>query len=176
MAVVETLRQRHGNAKMLYLIELYQKEHGTETVNLDEVAAWAIKEGHYRPEPIDPAKVLKGQMAKAMKNEHIIDAQDREVRKWHAVRHTDGETQWTLWATITDADPGHMRMSLQQRRQYLLSGCRQHKLDFDSYNDNNKFEAKLPPVSYNFEPDMDELDLPTEYPTEPPEDEGEENS
>ena len=112
-------------------------------------------------------------MAMAMKNDHITDPQDRDVRKWHAVRHTDGERQWTLWETILDADPGHMRMSLQQRRQYLLSGCRQHRLDFDSYNDNNKFAATLPPTSYNFEADMDEMDLPTEYP-DAPEDESEE--
>jgi len=157
---------------MLYLVELYQREHGVETVDLAEVAKWAIREGHYRPEPIDPAKTLKSQMANAMKNDHIIDPQDREVRKWHAVRHTDGERQWTLWATITDADPGHMRVSLQQRRQYLLSGCRQHKLDFDSYNENNKFGTILPPVNYNFDPDIEELGLPTEYP-EGPEDEGE---
>jgi len=156
---------------MLYLIELYQQEHDVETWDLDEVSAWAIREGHYRPEPIDPAKALKGQMAKALKNEHITDRQGREVRKFHAVRHTDGERQWTLWATITDADPGHMRMSLQQRRQYLLSGCKQHKLDFDSYNDNNKFGAALPPVNYNFDADIEESSLPTTYPADRPEDE-----
>jgi hypothetical protein len=110
-------------------------------------------------------------MAKALKNEHITDPQGREARKFHAVRHTDGERQWTLWATITDADPGHMRMSLQQRRNYLLSGCKQHKLDFDSYNDNNKFHAQLPPVNYNFDADIEESGLPTTYPAERPEDE-----
>jgi hypothetical protein len=167
VAVETPTRQRHGNARMLYLVELYQREHGVGTVDLDEVAKWAISEGHYRPEPIDPAKALKGQMAKAMKNEHITDPQDREVRKWHAVRHTDGERQWTLWATILDADPGHMRMSLQQRRQYLLSGCRQHREDFRSYNDNNKFGVQIPLFSYNFEADFDEMDLPTDYPDEP---------
>ena len=81
---------------MLFLVELYQREFGVGTIDLNEVAEWAIREGHYRPEPISPAKILKGQMAKAMKNEHITDPQDREVRKWHAVRHTDGERQWTL--------------------------------------------------------------------------------
>ena len=159
---------------MLYLYELYKREHEVDAVDLDEVAIWAIKEGHYRPEPVDPAKLLKAQIAKAMKNEHITDEQGRDVRKFHAVRHTDGERQWTLWQTITDADPGHMRMSLQQRRQYLFSGCKQHKLDFDSYNENNKFGATLPPASYNFEADMEEEQLPTEYPQDKPDGEGEE--
>jgi hypothetical protein len=162
---------------MLYLLDLYQREHGgaAETFDLDEVAAWAIREGHYRPEPVDPAKALKGQMAKAMKNEHVTDPQGREVRKFHAVRHTDGERQWTLWATITDADPGHMRVSLQQRRSYLLSGCRQHKMDSESYNENNKYNATLPFSDYNFNPDLEEETLPTEYPMErPSEDEDDE--
>lgn len=158
---------------MLYLVELYQREHDVDTIDLTEVAEWAIREGHYRPEPVDQTRLLKAQMAKAMKNEHIIDPQDREVRKWHAVRHTDGERQWTLWQTITDADPGHMRISLQQRRQYLLSGCRSHKTDRASYDDNNKFGATLPPFSYNFEPDLDEMELPTEYPDEPGDDDEE---
>ena len=171
MAVETPSRQRHGNVKMLFLVELYQREHDVVTVDLDEVAQWAIREGHYRPEPVDPAKLLKGQMAKAMKNEHITDPQDREVRKWHAVRHSDGERLWTEWATILDADPGHMRISLQQRRQYLLSGCRQHREDYRSYNDNNKFGAQLPLFSYNFEADFDEMDLPTEYPEAPEDDE-----
>ena len=55
---------------------------------------------------------------------------------------------------------------MKQRRQYLLSGCKQHKLDFDSYNDNNKFGAALLPVSYNFDADIEESSLPTTYPAE----------
>jgi hypothetical protein len=50
---------------MLFLVELYQREFGVGTVDLDEDAQWAIGEGHYRPEPIDPAKVLKGQDGKS---------------------------------------------------------------------------------------------------------------
>ena len=50
------VRERHGNAKMLYLVELYKREHGVETVRLDEVANWAIANGHYRPEPITRQK------------------------------------------------------------------------------------------------------------------------
>lgn len=52
-------------------MDLYQPEHGIETWDLDEVSAWAIREGYDRPEPIDPAKALKAQMTKALKNEHI---------------------------------------------------------------------------------------------------------
>ena len=168
------VRERHGNAKMLYLVELYKREHGVETVRLDEVANWAIANGHYRPEPIDPAKTLRREMAKAMKNEYFFDEQGREVRKYHAVRKTDGEHSYSEWAAMPDADPGHMRMSGQQRRQYLLSGCRQHKLDFDSYNDNNKFGAKIPLWDYNFNPDLEELSLPTHWPMDKPDDDEEE--
>jgi hypothetical protein len=37
------------------------------------------------------------------------------------------------------------------------------KLDFDSYNDNNEFQAILAPLDLNFQKDLDEMDLPSEY-------------
>jgi hypothetical protein len=72
------------------------------------------------------------------------------------------------WATGAEADPGHMRLALQQHRQYILGNCRQHKLNFDSYNDNNKFGARLPLFDYNFNKDLEEEAFPTEYPSERP--------
>jgi len=160
------VRQKHGNRKLLYLVELYKKLNQVETVNLDDVAEWALRERHYRPEPIDPAKMLKRELAQAMKNEYVTDPQNRSVRKYYAVRRSDGEHTWSEWATGSEADPGHMRLALQQHRQYILGNCRQHKLNFDSYNDNNKFGATLPLFDYNFNKDLEEEAFPTEYPSE----------
>jgi hypothetical protein len=64
-----------------------------------------------------------------------------------------------------------MRLSFQQGRQAILADCRAHKTYVESYNDNNSFNVKLPGFSYNFDPDMKELELPTEYTDQKPEDE-----
>ena len=72
-----------------------------------------------------------------------------------------------------------MRISLQQRRQAALADVRQLKLDFDSYNDNNTFGATLPALDFNFNKDIEEMELPTSYPNDweeaEPEDEDEES-
>jgi hypothetical protein len=87
---LETLnRQRHGNKKYIYLVELYKEHHDVETVSLDEVTDWAMREGHYVPEPVDPRKILKRELARAMRNDYFVDDQGREVRKYHSVRHTE---------------------------------------------------------------------------------------
>jgi hypothetical protein len=161
--------ERHGDKYMLFIIEKYQEIHGVETFDLDDVAEWAEKELKYIVAPITPKQMLKRKLTRALKTERIVDPQKREVRKWLSVRHNENGHVWTEWAQMLNADPGHMRMSQQQHRQYILDNCRQHKLVFDSYNDNNKFGATLPPNDYNFNPDLDELDLPTKYPLDKPE-------
>jgi hypothetical protein len=62
-----------------------------------------------------------------------------------------------------------MRISFQQRRQGILADCRQHKTDVESYNDNNRFKASLL-FDYDFNADLQELELPTKYPDGPEED------
>jgi len=62
------------------------------------------------------------------------------------------------------AKPNHMRISLQQRRQGIYGRVRQHKTDLDSYNDNNSFKVTLPLFDYDFNKDLEEATLPTEYP------------
>jgi hypothetical protein len=37
------------------------------------------------------------------------------------------------------------------------------KLDFDSYNDNNEFGAQLPALDLNFQRDLDEAEMGSEY-------------
>lgn len=164
-------QERHGDKYLVFILEKYQELHQVETFDLDDVVKWALDELKYRIEPLTPAQMLKRKFSRAMGNEYFTDPQKREVRKYHPVRRTEDGRTWTVWATLSSADPGHMRMSLQQHRQYILGNCRQHKLVFDSYNDNNKFGATLPLFDYNFNPDLEELSLPTDYPMEKPEDE-----
>lgn len=81
------------------------------------------------------------------------------------IKDSDGE-QMVLWADIQFAKPNHMRVSFQQRRQGILSDCKQHKTDVSSYNDNNQFKATLF-FDYDFNTDLEEAEFPTKYPDEP---------
>lgn len=156
--------------QMLYLIEAHKSEHNIEdALDPTEIVDWVFEKGMYRRAPSDPKKLLRREIVRALRAEYITDPQGREVRKNHPVVMSDGQRRMSLWPAITTATDRHMRVSLQQRRNGILADCRQHKLDFDSYNDNNIHCAQLAPFDYNFNPDLQELGFPTEYPEDKPE-------
>ena len=62
-----------------------------------------------------------------------------------------------------------MQTSLSQRRNGIAADCRQHKIDFDYYNENNVLGQTLKEFDYNFNPDVEEMEFPTEYPDDKPE-------
>lgn len=150
--------------RMQSFVHEYMQEHGVTTVELEEVAEWAVKTGRYQRQPLSIVKQCKRELSQALRVEYFTDPQGREVRKMHPVRikDADGE-QMVLWADIEGASPNHMRVSFQQRRQGILSDCGQHKTDVASYNDNNRFKASLM-FDYDFSADLQELELPTKYP------------
>lgn len=155
------------------IVDDYCKEFGVDEVDLDAVAEWAVKTGRYQRKTITIAKQCKRELARALRTEHFHDPQGREPRKWHPVRVTSGDEQMVLWAEFGKAKPNHMRISLQQRRQGIYGRVRQHKIDLDSYNDNNSFKVTLPLFDYDFNKDLEEAALPTEYRDDPDSDNGE---
>jgi hypothetical protein len=154
------------------MIHQYMEEKGVSEVDLDEVAEWAVASGLYQKEPISIVKQCREQLSEACRSEHFQDPQGRDVRVMHPVRIHDGPKQMVFWADFRTAKPGHMRLSFQQRRRAILADCRAHKIDVESYNDNNSFNVKLPLFSYNFDPDLKEMDMPTQYKDEKPEGDG----
>jgi len=139
------------------------KEQDVDTVELEQVAEWAVNTGRYQRQPMSIVKQCKRELSQALRVEYYTDPQGREVRRMHPVRikDPDGE-QMVLWADIQFAKPNHMRVSFQQRRQGILADCKQHKVDVDSYNENNRFSASLF-FDYDFNPDLQESELPTKY-------------
>lgn len=63
----------------------------------------------------------------------------------------------TLWEDFRTADPKHMKIAFQQRRQQIVGDCRQLKTDVDSYNENAKSE-KLVQLVLDFTDDVAELE------------------
>lgn len=152
------------NQQLQDIVDDYTEEFQVEEIDLDAVSEWAVETKRYQRKIISLAKQCKRELARALRSEHFHDPQGREPRKWHPVRISSGPEQMVLWVEFTKAKPNHMRISLQQRRQGILGRVRQHKTDLDSYNDNNSFKVTLPLFDYDFNKDIEEGALPTEYP------------
>ena len=150
------------------IVHEYIQEHHVDSVDLETVAEWAVLTGRYQRQPMTMVKQCKRELARACREEMYTDPQGRDVRKMHAARYEFDGKQMRLWADITTAKPGHMRVSFSQRRQAVLADCRQHKTDVESYNDNNRFKVSLPLFDYNFNTDLEEEQFPKDYPEDKP--------
>ena len=155
--------------QMVFLVEQYEREHGIDHADPDDVAGWLMETQKYVPDPVDPRRALRRKIAQALRTQRYTDPQGREVRVNHPVVETkaDGKRHAT-YHHIRTAQPEAMRISLTQRRDGIRSDCKQHVLDFESYNDNNIYEAELEAYDYNFNSDLEELRQPSEYPDERP--------
>jgi hypothetical protein len=144
----------------------YLKVHRVESAHLMDVAAWAQKKGYMELSHTDTVRQFARELAQAARMEVYEDPQGRKVRKKHAVHQVVEENgkriNQYLWADIEDATPDHMKLSLQQRRQYIVGDCKQLKTDMDSFNQNNKYGAQLL-LSLDFTEDVAELEMPTDY-------------
>lgn len=79
----------------------------------------------------------------------------------------DGPKRMSRFYPIFKAPAEVVRQALALDRRQALSTVKQMKLDFDSYNDNNEFGATLPPLDLDFNKDIEEMDLPSEYDPDP---------
>lgn len=144
------------------LVELYRRRHHVSSVNLQEVAAWAVLEKEYEPPQRSTIKDLARELQAALREAFFTDPQGRRVRKNHAQRTwedvTDGKhVQRTFWHDITVATRPQMQAAFQQRRQGVVMDCRQLKHDVDSYNDN--FNTSVPiQMVFDFREDLEELE------------------
>lgn len=77
------------------------------------------------------------------------------------------------WYPIFEASATVARTSFSLRKRRALADVRQLHFDFMSWNENNVRGEQLDPMDFNFNPDLTELDQPTEYPEGPENDDGE---
>lgn len=68
------------------IVEDYRRQTGISSVNLKEVAAWAIREKKWEPERRSAINMLTRGLADALREEYFTDPQGRRVRKKHAQR------------------------------------------------------------------------------------------
>jgi hypothetical protein len=162
------MQQKSKTEQLQEIINDYLEETKAEEVEMREVAAWAIRKGRWEMPRGDKIKQCAAELARAAREEMFEDPQGRSVRKKHAYRVKDGETQQVFWADIDDIQTEKMRLSLQQRRRGVLSDCKQLNNDRESYNEN--YNAGEPiAMSFNFDEDLAEMNQSPEYPEVPPE-------
>ena len=156
-------RIRKTKTEMLQeVVEAYRRKHKTTSVNLQEVAAWAVHEKVHEPERRSTIKILARELQAALREAFFTDPQGRRVRRNHAQRLwedvTDGKhVQRVFWHDIRVATRPQMQAAFQQRRQGVVMDCRQLKLDVDSYNDN--FNKSVPiQMVFDFTEDLEELE------------------
>lgn len=140
------------NEQLQRIVTQYRKANQPWPARTHEMAAWAIDQKLWLPQPGDLIAQCAEQLAQAMREEYVTDPQGRRVRAKHAARDAQG----TLWADIWDATREHMTIAFAQRRQQIVGDCRQLKSDVDSFNENR---SKIDPIQMSFDFTLDLLEL-----------------
>lgn len=126
-------------------------------VTTHAIAAFAVREGLWKPQPSTIIDQCAEHLARAMREEYIKDEQGRTVRAKHVARVVRDGIQTALWDDIRTAPREHMAIAFQQRRQQIVGDCRQLKTDVDSYNENKIPQAPIQMV-FDFTEDLLEIE------------------
>lgn len=146
----------------------YMREREISEVDPDELTAWAIENDRIGDDERSFFRRAKRDLIQAMRDQHQIDRQGREVRKMIAIRYKDNQVQKSLWMDLFEASPKRAHTALAQQRRAIVAYCRKHKQTVESYNDNNVCGAQLTLFDYNINLDLAEEQQPTEYPDDKP--------
>jgi hypothetical protein len=149
--------------ELIDLAHEYQQTHAVEVINLDDVSKWAVSTGRYKRSFRSEQQNCKEDLARALRSERHIDPQGRTVRTMHAIRIVSGLKPLYEWEDLRIARPDRIEIAFSQRRTGIYADVVRHKEDLDSYNENNIYGATLEQFSYNFDLDIEESQLPTEY-------------
>lgn len=140
------------------IVRKYQQAGRTLPASPKDIARWAIDNKHWLPQPEAIVNQCADQIARAMSVEYFTDDRGRRVRAKHAVVFPEGPQQHVLWDDIRTADHKHIEVALKQRRNHIVSECKQLKNDVDYYN-----ETRNPPqpiqMVFNFTLDLEEMEL-----------------
>ena len=141
----------------LKIVDDYMKSGEPWPATARQIATWAIREKRWAPQRDAVLQECAEELARAMREEVIVDAQGRTVRTKHAARLEEHGEQLTYWDDIRWAEPKHMEVAFAQRRRSIVSDCRQLKSDVDSYNENTNKSIPIQMV-WDFTADLIELE------------------
>lgn len=147
------------NEQLLEIRDLYQAAGQPWPATARDIAAWAIKNGHYRAHRAKLISFAADEFAAAMREVVYTDPQGRSVRVLHVARMGKGSAQKMLWNDIRTAPREHMEKAFQLRRRSIVGDCKHLKNDVDSYNDNHLDEMPIQLV-LDFALDVEEGNTP----------------
>jgi hypothetical protein len=154
------------NEAMAEIVDVWQRAGGEWPAPTDEIARFAIDRHLWEPRKGDLVKQCANELAKAMREVYITDPQGRSVRALHAARYSEEGAgrrgQKVFWDDIRTATREHMENAFQLRRRQIVGDCWQLKTDGDSFNDNHPDASPIPLV-FDFTPDLEEMEQPSEY-------------
>lgn len=143
--------------QMQRLVEDYREAGEVWPTTMRTVAAWAVRQGRWQPQPSAIIGQCAEHLSRALREEYLTDPQGRRVRAKHpAPIYQDGK-QMILWDDIQTASRSHMQAAFQTRRRQIVGDCHQLKTDVDSYNQNHNTERPIQMV-FDFTQDLDEWD------------------
>jgi hypothetical protein len=148
------------------ITEQYRESGEKWPATCKDIAAWAIREGLWRPYPRNLITQCASEIAAAMRQEHYVDPQGRSVRAKRPYRSADilegNEEQIFLWVDMQEANEDQAEKAFQYGRKMIVDDCHQLKTGVDSYNENNPHGAYVE-MTFDFRDDMAEMDQPAEY-------------
>lgn len=150
---------------MLDIVRLYIAQGGEEPLDLEDLARFAIENGHWDKHGIKnlQLRLCKKDFSRAFREQYHDDPQGRHVRTYHAkIDYTGYHKQKTFWVDIRKADEEYASTAFHQRRSRIVGDCRQLKTDVDSYNDNN-MHGGFYQLLLDLTDDVAEREQPTKY-------------
>lgn len=162
----KTTTKNYSDA-MLDIVHQYLRVGGTEPIDLDELARYAIANDLWMKHRSTLVQLCKRDLSRALREQFHSDPQGRQVRTFHATKsHSAGGEQQVFWADLRTAPLEHVELAFQQRRSQIVGDCRQLKIDVDSYNENNVKGGRYQ-LLLDFADDVAELEQPTLYKPKP---------
>lgn len=137
-------------------------ENGTDTIDVDLAADWAVATGRYIREPISPKKQCMQDMRRALQQATYLDPQGNKVRTKHAVRNYKGQ-QLTLWVDVRTGKPEIVKEAFTQSWEGIANDVKRHAIEKQSYDLNNAYGTTLPMFDYDFNQQAEEARMSGEY-------------
>jgi len=135
------------------IIRLYREETGEQSVDMHEVARFAISKGVKPPTPKTPEALLAEKLSAAAREESAVDDETgRPYRVNFAVTQRNGKDQLTLWHTLDDAPRHIAHKGLMQRREQMVGDAVSLSDDADHWNRVHPSEEPIQiPLDFEFD-------------------------
>lgn len=135
------------------LIRKFREETGQQSVDMHEIAEWAISKGVRPPKPRTPAALLAEKLSAAAREETNKDeVTGRPYRVNFATTTWSGKDQLTLWHRLDDAPRQIAHKGLMQRREQMVGDATSLADDADRWNRMHPNDEQIQiPLDFEFD-------------------------